>query len=55
MQQIILSNIAGHYGITAGDAKDEVTDPEAENIMDYVAGPHRSAIAIIYRGFLQNQ
>ena len=51
MQAIILTNIANHYGITPDEAKDEVLDEEAENIMDYITGSTRAAISVIYQKF----
>jgi DNA-binding XRE family transcriptional regulator len=38
----ILNNIANHYGITAEEAFAEVTDSEAEHLLDYVTGPARA-------------
>lgn len=40
----VLKNIADHYGITPAEALDEVTDPEAEALLDYVTGPERAAV-----------
>jgi len=42
-KQLILSNIAAHYGIGLGEAEAEVTHPEAESLLDYVTGPERAA------------
>ena len=36
---VILDNIAKHYGITADEAYAEVTEDEAEHLLDYVTGP----------------
>jgi predicted DsbA family dithiol-disulfide isomerase len=47
----VLSNIAKHYGISNDEAFDEVTDPEAESIMDYVTGSNRAAISLFYNKF----
>ena len=38
---VILANIAKHYGITSGEAYIEVTDEEAEHLLDYVTGEVR--------------
>ena len=43
----ILSNIAKNYGISIDAAYNEVTDDEAEHLLDYVTGPQRSATSII--------
>ena len=34
----VLANIAKHYGITSDEAYAEVTDDEAEHLLDYVTG-----------------
>jgi hypothetical protein len=51
MKAIILENIARHYGISQSQAFDEVTDEEAESIMDYVTGKDRAAVSAIYQKF----
>lgn len=38
----ILGSIAIHYGITAEQAEAEVTDTEAEHLLDYMREPQRS-------------
>ena len=43
----ILANIAGHYGITASEALEEVTHEEAEHLLDYVTGPTRDAASVL--------
>ena len=48
----ILSNIADHYGITLEEAYLEITDPEAESLLDYVTGPERAATAALMRKYL---
>lgn len=45
----VLENIAKHYGITQQAALEEVTDSEAESLMDYVTGPTRSAVSVLMR------
>lgn len=42
----ILANIAAHYGITPEQALAEVTDTEAESLLDYVTGPERAATSL---------
>jgi len=43
----ILDNIANHYGIKRDAALVEVTDPEAEHLLDYVTGPTRGGVDIL--------
>jgi hypothetical protein len=43
----ILANIANHYGITSAEAYAEVTDVEAEHLLDYVTGPERAATSVL--------
>mgnify|MGYP003405629814 CR=1 FL=1 len=47
----ILSNIAKHYGITDEEAYEEVTDKDAENLLDYVTGPTRAATSVLVQKF----
>lgn len=44
---LILESIAAHYGITAQEACDEVTDAEAEHLLDYMVEPERSAASVL--------
>ncbi len=37
-KEAILTNIANHYGILNEEAEAEVTDEEAEHILDYITG-----------------
>ena len=53
MKNIILENIANHYGISPADAEEEITDEEAENIMDYITGTERPAFHVVYQKFIQ--
>ena len=47
---VILANIAKHYGITSGEAYIEVTDEEAEHLLDYVTGEVRwTTMALMQR------
>lgn len=50
-RSIILTNIAKHYGITQAEAYAEVTDNDAEHLVDYVTGPERSAVSLFMRNF----
>jgi uncharacterized phage-associated protein len=43
----ILANIANHYGISSAQAYEEVTDAEAEHLLDYVTGPQRAAASFL--------
>lgn len=45
----ILANIAAHYGITSAEAFAEVTDEEAEHLLDYVTGPQRAATSLLMK------
>lgn len=45
----ILANIAKHYSITSAEAYDEVTDGEAEHLLDYVTGPLRAATSLLMK------
>ena len=44
---MILANIAAHYGITSSEAFEEVTDDEAEHLLDYVTGAERTATSVL--------
>lgn len=43
----ILNSIAKHYGISQADAYEEVTDDEAEHLLDYLVEPMRSATSVM--------
>jgi len=43
----ILANIASHYGISSEDAFAEVTDKDAEHLLDYVTGSTRAATSVL--------
>ncbi len=43
----VLSNISKHYGITPAQAFEEVTDSEAEHLLDYMTGPARAATSVL--------
>jgi uncharacterized protein (DUF2164 family) len=44
---LILENIANHYGISTAEAESEVTDVDAEHLLDYVTGPMRAATSVL--------
>jgi hypothetical protein len=43
----ILDAIAKRYNITREAAYDEVTDPEAEHLLDYMVAPYRAAASVL--------
>jgi len=43
----VLANVAAHYGISQAEALAEVTDCEAEHLLDYVTGPARAAVSVL--------
>lgn len=43
----IMSQIASHYNITLQEAEAEVTDDEAESLLDYLQGPMRAATNVL--------
>ena len=49
----ILLNIANHYGISTQEAFEEVTDEEAESIMDYITGSIRPSVSLFFNKFKQ--
>ena len=46
-KSMILENIAKHYGISTQEAFSEVTDSEAEHLLDYMTEPARSAASVL--------
>ena len=46
----ILGQTAEHYGVSVPEIKEELVDPEAENLFEYVAFNHSLAMEI-YKGF----
>lgn len=48
-QTDILAAIAEDYGITPAEALEEVTDPEAHHLLDYIAGPMRAAAHVLMK------
>lgn len=51
-KNFILANIANYYGITTNEAFQEITDSEAESLMDYITGPTRLAVSLFYNKFI---
>jgi hypothetical protein len=47
----ILTNIANHYGISNQEACEDVTDEDAESIMDYVSGNIRQTVSLFFNKF----
>jgi len=45
----ILTSIAKHYGISASQAMAEVTDADAESLLDYMTEPERSATSVLLK------
>jgi len=45
----ILKSIANHYGITQSEAFEEVTDDEAESLLDYLTGSIRTATSLLMK------
>jgi hypothetical protein len=50
----ILTSIANHYGITKEEAFEEITDEEAEELLDYLTGNIRSAVSVLFQKFKYN-
>jgi hypothetical protein len=46
-KSMILTTIAKHYGISVAEAYDEVVDPEAECLLDYLTGSSRLATSVL--------
>jgi len=43
----ILSGIGQYYEISTGRALEEVTDREAEHLLDYIVGPRRHGVSVL--------
>lgn len=43
----VLANVANHYGITPQEAFEEVTDEQAEHLLEYMTGPARAAVNVL--------
>jgi hypothetical protein len=50
-RQAILKNIADHYGISMEQAYREITDEDAEHLLDYVTGPTRYAVQALMKRY----
>jgi hypothetical protein len=50
----ILTNIANHYGISIEQAYEEVTDEDAESLLDYLTGSIRSSVSVLIQRFKYN-
>lgn len=50
----IIADIANHYGITPGEAVDEILHEDAENILDYVT-VDRPAVSLYFRMWQRSQ
>jgi len=37
------------YGTTSAEAYAEITDEEAEHLLDYVTGPERASVSVLMR------
>lgn len=54
IQDLILRNIAAHYGITTDEAKAEILDNEAECVLEYITGNARPMVHAGYKEFLKS-
>lgn len=52
IKQIILKNIADHYGITPEQAYNEVIGEDAECFLEYMTEPERAGAAMFKRQFM---
>ena len=50
-KNLILDNIANHYGISRDEAFEEVVDDEAEHLFEYVTGVERNATLILMKQY----
>lgn len=50
LRDSILSAIAAHYGITKEEALEEVTDAEAELLVEYLTGPIQTQTYSLMKG-----
>ena len=46
-KSMILESIAHHYGTSVEEVIEEVQDSEAENLLDYMVEPQRSAAYVL--------
>jgi len=47
----IIDSIANNYGISKTEAIDEVTSEESEHLLDYLSGPIRSAVSLLFKRY----
>ena len=47
VERELLANIATHYGISPDEAFDEVTNDDAEDLLDYITGDARNAAYVL--------
>lgn len=45
----IIGAVALHYGITEAEAFEELIDPDAESLLDYLTGATRTAAHVLYQ------
>jgi hypothetical protein len=50
-KDLILSNVANHYGITNEQAYNELIDEDAESLLDYVTGDLRAGVSVLVQRF----
>jgi Mg/Co/Ni transporter MgtE len=43
----VLNAIAEHYGISAAEALEEVTEGDCEHLLEYLTGSTRSAVSVL--------
>lgn len=46
-KEVILEAISAHYGITPQEAYTEVSNEQAEHLLDYLLEPQRSATSVL--------
>ncbi len=49
-KDLVLTNIAKHYGCTKDEALEELLDEDAEHLLEYMSGNGRCAIARLMHG-----
>jgi ribosomal protein S24E len=50
-ENLIVNNIAKHYGITSEEVYDEIYDEEAESLMDYITSEVRPVVSLLFNQF----
>jgi hypothetical protein len=48
-REAIFAAIGNHYGITRDEVQDEVTNADAEHLLDYLTGSVRTATSLLMR------